>query len=209
MSDDECGDSVLSEPSKNLLSVKQKSHKLSVKAEEKVDGLDAAGKNAGVSLSNFEAAGDDTDGSDPTDFKTLLNILLCHPEDFEQKNKPSGVRENFMCTLDSNNISIESCKADDNGAYCKTGSSKQLYRVTIGDKGKILSALTCRKDENGILFINKRLGRCYAKQNVGPNDVYELQRTYRYNKANPGFLHILVTAKKHNPLHPLKWYISM
>ena len=76
--------------------------------------------------------------------------------------------------------------------------------MTLGDKGEILSAITCRKDDNRILFINIRSGRHYVKQNVDPNDVYEMQRTFRYSKANQGFLRILVTAKKQNPLHPLR-----
>eukprot|EP00794_Sanderia_malayensis_P001566 gene1566-1727_t len=104
--------------------------------EEEEESLDETGKNAEVSLSNLEAASDDTNVNDSTHCKTLLNILLCHPHDFEQKTKPSGVRENFMCTIDSNNILIVSCKADNIVAYGKTGSSNQLYKVTLGDKGE-------------------------------------------------------------------------
>eukprot|EP00794_Sanderia_malayensis_P013653 gene13653-15082_t len=75
-SDDEFEDSILVEPTKSLRSVKQKSHNLSIKVEEEVESLDKTGKSAEVSLSNLEAASDDTNVNDATHCKTLLNILL-------------------------------------------------------------------------------------------------------------------------------------
>ena len=114
-----------------------------------------------------------------------------------------------MCTLDSSNIPIESRKADDNGAHGKSGTSNQIFKVTLGENGEIKSASTCQKDNNGRLLINKRLGRRYIKENVDSSDVYELTRTYRHSKANQGFVYMLVTAKRYGHLRPLKYYISM
>ena len=61
--------------------------------------------------------------------KTLLNILLMELEQHKSKSKPSGIRSDFLCTLDSDNISIKSCKADDNGAYSAAAVIKKLFRV--------------------------------------------------------------------------------
>ncbi len=98
-SDDEFEDIALVELIKNIPSSKQESHYLSVMVEEEENSLDETGKKAEVSLSNFEAAASETETSDVTYCKTLLSIFLCNPQDFEQKSKPSGVKENFICTL--------------------------------------------------------------------------------------------------------------
>ena len=191
-------------PEKNPTNIELKGYSLALEPKEEIKGDEDE-----VNLSNFETLTDDIDATDPTDCKTLLNILLCNPKEFEHKTKPSGIRENFMCTLDSSNIPIKSCKADDNGAYGNSGTSNRIFKVTLGENGEIKSASTCRKDNNGRLFINKRLGRRYMKENVDSSDVYELMRTYRHSKANQGFVHILVTAKRYGHLRPLKYYISM
>ena len=191
-------------PEKNPTNIELKGHSLALEPKEEIKGDEDE-----INLSNFETLTDDTDATDPTDCNTLLNILLCNPKEFEHKTKPSGVRKNFMCTLDSSNIPIESCKADDNGAYGNSGTSNRIFKVTLGENGEIKSASPCRKDNNGRLFINKRSGRRYIKENVDSSDVYELTRTYRHRKANQGFVHILVTAKRYGHPRPLKYYISM
>ena len=43
---------------------------------------------------------------DITDSATLLDVILCNPEDFEMKQKPVGIRKNFFCTLDRENIPV-------------------------------------------------------------------------------------------------------
>ena len=60
---------------------------------------------------------ENTENSVEGDHQSLINILLQHPEDFNLKQKPSGIRENKMFTLDMREIPISSAKADDNGAY--------------------------------------------------------------------------------------------
>ena len=55
------------------------------------------------------------------DHQSLINILLQNPKDFHLKQKPSGIRENKMFTLDMREISISSAKADDNEAYISKG----------------------------------------------------------------------------------------
>ena len=63
-----------------------------------------------------------------TDNLTLLNILLSNPEELEYKYKPSGIRRNFFCTLNSKKIPVSSALADDNGEYSAAGGkAKYLF----------------------------------------------------------------------------------
>ena len=55
------------------------------------------------------------------DHQSLINILQ-NLEDFNLKQKPSGIRKNKMFTLDMREIPISSAKADDNRAYISKGS---------------------------------------------------------------------------------------
>ena len=53
---------------------------------------------------SFEILDDDSIGDeaplfDVNDCKTLLNILLVNPGQFELQEKSSGVRKDFFCTL--------------------------------------------------------------------------------------------------------------
>ena len=64
---------------------------------------------------------------EPQDHETILNILLQNPEELNLKEKPSGIRENKMFTLDMREIPISSAEADDNGAYISKGSAKRLF----------------------------------------------------------------------------------
>ena len=43
---------------------------------------------------------------EPQDHETILNILLQNPEELNLKEKPSGIRENKMFTLDMREIPI-------------------------------------------------------------------------------------------------------
>ena len=83
------------------------------------------------------------------DHQSWINILQ-NPEDFNVKQKPSGIRENKMFTLDMREIPISSAKADDNGAYI----SKR----------------------NGVWYVNIRDSKNYRKE-IGPaNEIYELKQ---------------------------------
>lgn len=65
---------------------------------------------------------ENTENSVDVDHQSLINILLQNPEDFNLKQKPSGIRENKMFTLDMREIPMSSAKTDDNGAYIYKGS---------------------------------------------------------------------------------------
>ena len=109
---------------------------------------------------------------DITDSATLLNVILCNPEELEMKQKPVGIRKNFFCTLDRENISVSSAKADDNGAYVRRGNFKSLIHVTIDATQKvIMNTRTCRKDDTGALYVNERVGSGYKRAYVENEDV--------------------------------------
>ncbi len=63
----------------------------------------------------------------PTENMALLNVILVNPQDTEQFQKPTAVRRNFFCTLNSEIVPIRSALADDNGAYMAAGRAKKLY----------------------------------------------------------------------------------
>ena len=50
-----------------------------------------------------------------------------NPNEFELLTKPSAIRENKLFTVNSNNISLESVKCDDNGSYLSKGTTKKFY----------------------------------------------------------------------------------
>ena len=54
------------------------------------------------------------------------------------KQKPVGIRKNFFCTLDRENIPVSSAKAEDNGAYVRQGNFKSLTHVTFDTAQKVI-----------------------------------------------------------------------
>ena len=98
-----------------------------------------------------------TENSMEGDHQSLINILLQNPEDFNLKQKPSGIRENKMFTLDMIEIPRSSAKADDNGAYISKGSVTKFY--VYNENG----SRTSHKDGNGVWYVNVRGSRGYRK----------------------------------------------
>ena len=82
------------------------------------------------------------------DHQSLINILLQNPEDFNLKQKPSGIYENKMFTLGMREIPISSAKADDNGAYISKGSVTKSYMYNEE------ASHTSHKDGNGVWYVN-------------------------------------------------------
>ena len=79
-----------------------------------------------------------------SDSKTLLNILLMEPEQYELKSKP---RSDLFCMLNSENISIESCKADDNGTCYAARVTKKFYKVEF-ENNRITDITGCHSANN-------------------------------------------------------------
>ena len=88
------------------------------------------------------------------DHQSLINILLQNPEHFNLKQKPSGIPENKMFTME---IPRSSAKADDNGAYTSKGSVTKFY--VYNENG----SRTSHKDGNGVWYVNVRDSRGYRK----------------------------------------------
>ena len=78
---------------------------------------------------------------DVNDNLKLINIILYNPEEFESEEKPRCVHSKFLCTLNREKISIESARADDNGAYLRNGISKRNFAVSF-ENGRIISSRT-------------------------------------------------------------------
>ena len=111
--------------------------------------------------------------------QSLINILPQNPEDFNLKQKPSGIRENKMFTLDMREIPLSSAKADDNGAYISKGTKFYMYN----EEG----SRTSHKDGNDVWYVNIRDSNCDRKEIVPANEIYELKREYHTSKSNPKF----------------------
>ena len=158
-----------------------------------------------TSKTHYPAEENEFNGDEcPTANLALLNILLSNPEELEYKYKPSGIRRNFFCTLNSEKIPVSSALVDDNGAYSAAGGkARYLFYVTFKGDGLVDTTKTVRYDENGSLYYNTRVtgkrGKTeYVKTYVDDGSVYELTRIYRKNKANPELVHMIVTVRKKN-----------
>ena len=90
---------------------------------------------------------------EPQDHETILNILLQNPEELNLKEKPSGIRENKMFTLDMREIPISSAEADDNSAYISKGSAKRLFHYNSE------GSRTVHKNENGAFYANVKTSK--------------------------------------------------
>lgn len=144
---------------------------------------------------------ENTENSMEGDHQSIINILLQNPEDFNLKQKPSGIRENKMFTLDMREIPISSAKADDNGAYISKGSVTKFY--VYNENG----SRTSHKDGNGVWYVNVRDSRGYRKEIVPPNQIFELKREYHASKSNPKFSRAITTIKAYTEKKPRPFYV--
>ena len=157
-----------------------------------------AGKTTEVPNSDFERA------------EIIFNVLLSNPEEFESHVKPSAARKNnFMCTLNMEKVSIASARADDNGAYGKRGNSSKYYFWSNG------TCLMAHRSAENTYYVNKRdtsaatARPVYNKQFVDANNIYQLTRQYRHSKSNKFYNMIAVVRNVTKPHpHPYFMYLS-
>ena len=101
--------------------------------------------------------------------KTALEILF-NGADYEAERTPYGIRKTCFCALRHDAVSVESCKAEGNGAYIRRSEYKTLYKIDYSEDGnEIVGIFTCRKEEmpdgeKSKLYFNKRVGRGYEKK---------------------------------------------
>ena len=105
---------------------------------------------------------ENTENSVEGDHQSRINILQ-NPEDFYLKQKPSGIRENKMFTLDMTEIPI-SAKADDD-LYISKGSVTKFYMYN--EKG----SRTSHRDGNGVWYVNIRDSKNYREEIVRGNEI--------------------------------------
>ena len=86
----------------------------------------------------------DTDNGEIYDAASLLNIILCNPREFHSVYKPVGITENFVYTLNKNEIPIGWFCADGNGEYIRELTGKKIVKVAFDEtKTKVISARIC------------------------------------------------------------------
>lgn len=139
----------------------------------------------------FYSASDteNTKNDQEQDYQTIMNILLQNPEELDLKHKPSAIRDDNMFTLDRRTVSIESAKADDNGAYISKGKAKKTYWYSED------GARTAHKNENGVWYVNERWHKGYKHKYVPEHEVYEMSRQYHSSKHNPTFTRTIITIR--------------
>lgn len=137
------------------------------------------------------------------DHCTILNILLDNPEELDLKHKPSAIREDKIFTLDQRVIPIASAEENDNGAYISKGNAKRYYQYSSTSWSRTVHL------ENGVFFDNRKAAKGYKKDYVPTEEVYELTRYYKTNKANPSFSRTFVTVKAVNEREPKPWYLVL
>ena len=86
------------------------------------------------------------------------------------KTKPSAIRENKIFTSDMCEISIQSAKADDNGAYISKGSAKKFY--AYNDEW----SRTAHKNENGAWYVNMVENRKDVKKKAKRKRIHNSDR---------------------------------
>ena len=136
---------------------------------------------------------------DYTDCASLLQVLLVDPQAMEEKRRPVGIRDNFICTLDRRVVPIRKCRSDDNGVFLKKGAPKRFYDVTFDDHGNIQCTIVQWNADRKQFYINVREGAKYVKEYLKSSEnVYQLTKEYRESKHNAGFTHVIAYARKHD-----------
>jgi len=139
------------------------------------------------------------------DHSTILNILLENPEELDLKHKPSAIREDKLFTLDRRVVPIASTEADDNGAYLSKGNAKRYYQYSSSNKPRTIHT------KNGSFYANVKASSAkgYRKDFVPKEEVYELTRYYKTNKANPSFSRLIASVRSATETEPKPWYLVL
>ena len=140
--------------------------------------------------------------------KELFQVIVQEPEKYEKSEPIKRVRENLMYTI--KNHTVESIACDDNGAYNKSNGNTKIFHVSFSS-----SSLSVRiaHAENGKFFCKFKDGRLYTKNEVPREEVYELERYYRWNKTFPQLKRTIcrvkkVDCEKHYPFFCVIYYFD-
>ena len=114
-----------------------------------------------------------------TSAQEIFRINLIDAAKYEETRPLKSVRENKVYTIC--NHTLESITCDENGAYASSKQNKRTFHAEISNH----STATVRTwhKENGIFHYNEKTGQGYTKCPVEEEDVFELEKCYRWNKT--------------------------
>ena len=135
---------------------------------------------------------DDFNYRNPT-AEQRFRILLEEPAKYEEVNPLKGIRRNFMYTI--KDCAIEDITCDDNGVYHKSNSVNIEYHIK-SENGRI-SANIIHEGEEGPIF-KTRKDRNYINNIANPEQIFLLNRYYRFNKTIPQLRMLLVRLLSRN-----------
>ena len=120
----------------------------------------------------------------------LFKIILPALEAYEEKHPLKNIRENKIYTI--RDCTIESVTCDNNGAYYKSNGNKRMFYVET-----MTSNLTAKlvHIKNGIYFYKEKPGRGYANVEVKAQDIFEIEKYYRWNKSIPNLKRTIYRIK--------------
>ena len=138
--------------------------------------------------------------------KTVLNILLKNPKDFELNSKPSGVHDNrVFFTLEKNVVPAESAKA---GSYIYKANLKKYYHWDLKNAPQC-----CHHDKLKNCWVVKERDPTHLSKFddiiLTESEVYKIKRSYRQNKYNTQLTNIISQLKLVSSQHYYHYYLMI
>ena len=128
--------------------------------------------------------------------KKLLDLILYHAKEFEEKQPLKHVICSKVYTVKDQPISSITC--DDNGAYIKHNNVKRDYAVEFNQHDKkVTSAQTAHKGPHGYYY-KERDGRMYVNVLVPDGNIVCVERYYSASKSFHWLKRMIVRVKYAN-----------
>ena len=127
----------------------------------------------------------------------VFKVILLNPEKYEEETPLKNVRENKLYTI--RNQTLESITCDDNGAYNKSNGNKRSFYVELKDDG-LTAKIVHQKNEK--YFYKEKDGRTYDDVEVPAENVYVIERYYRWNKSIKNLKRTIFRVKTKNEYEP-------
>ena len=109
----------------------------------------------------------------------VFRIILNDAAKYEEIKPLKSVRGNKVYTI--HNHTHESITCDDTGVYASSNQNKRTFYAEISNHSTV-TVITCHK-EDGIFHYKEKTGQGYTKCPVEEEDVFELEKYYRWNKS--------------------------
>ena len=124
----------------------------------------------------------------------IFRMILVEPEKYEVPAPLQGIKKNKVYTVKGYDIKQIGC--DNNGAYHKTNTNAKEYYVSVHENGCDVHIL--RGDSKGYFYKERKYGNHWENVYVRDEDIYILDRYYRFNKLIPGLTHMIIHAKSYS-----------